>query len=97
MLLRQIRYFQAVVRYSSFTEAAEQCHISQSAISRQIRAPEDELGFDLLIRRSRSFELTPPDSIFTTAASPLSAMSENCARKAAALLWMRMPCCDWDI
>lgn len=64
MLLRQIRYFQAVVQCSSFTEAAEQCHISQSAISQQIRALEDELGFDLLIRRSRSFELTPAGQYF---------------------------------
>lgn len=64
MLLRQIRYFQAVVQCRSFTEAAEQCHISQSAISQQIRALEDELGFDLLIRRSRSFELTPAGQYF---------------------------------
>ena len=64
MLLRQIQYFQKVVECRSFTEAAEQCHISQSAISQQIRALEDELGFDLLIRRNRSFELTPAGEYF---------------------------------
>ncbi|MBR2844301.1 MAG: LysR family transcriptional regulator [Solobacterium sp.] len=64
MLLRQIQYFQKVVEFRSFTEAAEQCHISQSAISQQIRALEDELGFDLLIRRNRSFELTPAGEYF---------------------------------
>ena len=36
MLLRQIEYFQAVVENDSFTAAAEQCNISQSAISQQI-------------------------------------------------------------
>lgn len=36
--LRQIRYLQSVVRHHSFSKAAEECHISQSAISQQIRA-----------------------------------------------------------
>lgn len=35
-MIKQIRYFQSVVRCKSFTEAAEQCFISQSAISQQI-------------------------------------------------------------
>ncbi len=64
MLLRQMQYFQAVVRCRSFTEAAEECHISQSAISQQIKALEDELGFALLIRKNRSFELTPAGKFF---------------------------------
>ena len=49
-MLRQIRYFQAVVRLKSFTEAAEECCISQSAVSQQIRALEAELGVQLLLR-----------------------------------------------
>lgn len=36
--LRQIRYLQSVVRHHSFSKVAEECHISQSAISQQIRA-----------------------------------------------------------
>lgn len=64
MLLRQIQYYQAVVECGSFTEAAEYCHISQSAISQQIRALEDELGFPLLIRRNRTFEMTPAGRYF---------------------------------
>ena len=43
-MLRQIRYFQSVVRNNSFSEAAEECHISQSAISQQIKALEQELA-----------------------------------------------------
>jgi DNA-binding transcriptional LysR family regulator len=57
-LLRQIQYFQSVVRNNSFSEAAEECHISQSAISQQIQALERELGFQLLERKNRKFTLT---------------------------------------
>ena len=42
MLMRQMRYFVAVVDCNSFTEAAEQCYISQSAISQQIQSLERE-------------------------------------------------------
>lgn len=57
-MLRQLRYFQAVIRNNSFSEAAEECHISQSAISQQIRALERDLGFQLLERKNRRFTLT---------------------------------------
>lgn len=57
-MLRQIKYFIAVVECNSFTEAAEQCFISQSAISQQISALEDELGVQLLKREKRKFTLT---------------------------------------
>ena len=58
-MLRQIQYFQAVVRNDSFSRAAEECHISQSAISQQVQALERELGFLLLERKNRKFTLTP--------------------------------------
>lgn len=58
MFLRQMTYFVAVVKYNSFTEAAEQCYISQSAISQQINALEKELGVKLLQRKNRTFHLT---------------------------------------
>ena len=63
-MLNQVRYFQAVVRHGSFTEAAEECHISQSAISQQIKSLEQELGVSLLERRNRSFTLTPAGEHF---------------------------------
>ena len=40
-MIRQMRYYIAVVETGSFSEAAEACHISQSAISQQIRALAD--------------------------------------------------------
>lgn len=63
-MIKQIRYFQAVVRCNSFTEAAEECFISQSAISQQIQALENELGVKLLTRKNRKFSLTPAGEYF---------------------------------
>lgn len=64
MLLRQIKYFQAVVENRSFSNAAEACHISQSAISQQIKALETHLGTALLDRHNRTFSLTPQGEYF---------------------------------
>jgi DNA-binding transcriptional LysR family regulator len=64
MLLRQMKYFTAIVECNSFTEAAEQCYISQSAISQQIQALEKELGVVLLRRENRRFSLTPAGEYF---------------------------------
>ncbi len=77
MLFRQIQYFQKIVECGSFTEAADQCHISQSAISQQIRSLEDSLGFLLLIRKGRSFEVTPAGRYFYEKSLPIIAQTEK--------------------
>ena len=64
MLLRQMKYFTSIVECNSFTEAAEQCYISQSAISQQIQALEKELGVVLIRRENRRFSLTPAGEYF---------------------------------
>ena len=58
MLLRQIEYLQAVIENGNFYQAAEQCFVSQSAISQQIKKLEEELGVKLLERHNRTFSLT---------------------------------------
>ena len=63
-MLNQIRYFQAIVETGSFTEAAEQCYISQSAISQQIQSLERELGIKLINRQKRSITITPAGEYF---------------------------------
>ena len=50
MTLQQILYFQRVARSGSFTKAARACFVSQTAISRQISALEEELHVTLLER-----------------------------------------------
>ena len=50
--------FEAAARTLSFTRAAEELFVTQSAVSRQIKALEDNLGLKLFERRSRSLTLT---------------------------------------
>ena len=64
MLLRQIEYLQAVIENGNFYQAAEQCHVSQSAISQQIKKLEEELNVKLLDRHNRTFSLTPAGEHF---------------------------------
>ena len=56
--LRQLRYFQAVVEHGSFSRAAESVHVSQPALSNQIRELEATLGAPLFERESRGLSLT---------------------------------------
>ena len=53
MEMHQIRYFLAVSQTLNFTRAAEECHVSQPALTRAIQALEDELGGQL-VRRERT-------------------------------------------
>ncbi len=64
MLLKQMKYFTTIVECGSFTEAAMQCYISQSAISQQIQALETDLQVQLLIRQKRHIELTEAGKYF---------------------------------
>lgn len=64
MLLKQMEYLQAVVKSNSFFEAGELCHVTQSAISQQIKKLEDELGIKLLDRHNRTFSLTAAGEYF---------------------------------
>lgn len=57
--LRQLRYFQALIEHGSFSRAAESVHVSQPALSLQIRELEASLGGPLVERESRGILLTP--------------------------------------
>lgn len=63
-MLKQLRYFQSVIRTGNFSQAAEENYISQSAISQQIKALEQSLGVTLLERHNRKFVLTPAGEHF---------------------------------
>ena len=63
-MIKQMKYFQAVARHQNFTKAAEECYISQSAISQQIQALEKELGIQLIQRKKRKISLTAAGEYF---------------------------------
>ncbi len=58
MELRILRYFLTVAKEQSFTKAAEQLHITQPTLSRQLAAFEEELGIVLFVRNGKSITLT---------------------------------------
>lgn len=51
--------FEAAARHQSFTAAAAELHLTQSAVSRQIRALEERLGAELFVRERQTVRLSP--------------------------------------
>lgn len=62
--LTWLRAFEAAARHLSFTAAASELHITQSAVSQQIRGLEQVLGRPLFIRRTRALQLTEAGSAY---------------------------------
>jgi LysR family transcriptional regulator, transcription activator of glutamate synthase operon len=63
--IRQVEYFLGVVRAGSFGKAADELHVAKSALSRQVKLLETELGAELLIRTpGQELRLTPAGEAF---------------------------------
>jgi DNA-binding transcriptional LysR family regulator len=77
--LYQLKGFQAVAELANLTRAAERLHISQPALSSQVKALEDELGVTL-------FERTPTGMALTQGGRQLLARAESVLEAAQALL-----------
>jgi LysR family glycine cleavage system transcriptional activator len=56
--LNGLRTFEAAARFLSFTQAAAELNVTQTAVSHQIRRLEDQLGINLFIRHNRALSLT---------------------------------------
>jgi LysR family glycine cleavage system transcriptional activator len=65
----QLRAFDAVARHLNFRAAAEELSLTQSAVSRQIQALEDEVGASLFLRHTRAVELTSAGTLLLRASS----------------------------
>lgn len=63
MELRQLQLFLAAAEEGSITGAAKRMHLTQPALSRQIKALEEELGVDLFTRGAHSVTLTPAGGV----------------------------------
>ena len=77
MTLQQIMYFQRVARSGSFTKAARACFVSQTAISRQISALEEELHVTLLERDTAHVKLTLAGEYFFQQVNEFTARLEE--------------------
>src|SRR6202140_4844435 len=92
MELRHLRYFVAVVEAGSLTVAARKLHTSQPSLSRQIRDLEEEIGAQLLTRRSRGIELTLAGRAFLEHARVALAQVAGAAEAARRVANPAKPC-----
>jgi LysR family glycine cleavage system transcriptional activator len=62
--LNALRAFEVAARHMSFKTAAEELNVSQSAVSHQVKALEDNLGIALFARKTRAVELTRKGKLY---------------------------------
>ena len=77
MELRQLRYFSAIAKHGSFSKAAEQVFVAQSALSHQLAQLESELGARLFHRSRRGVELTEAGRVFLAHATAILRQVED--------------------
>jgi len=82
--LRKLRYFVAVADKLHFGRAADELHIAQPVLSRQIRALEQDLGTPLLIRDSHGVALTDAGKQLLADVGPLLASAHAVRRRVTA-------------
>ena len=82
MDLRQLRSFVAVAEEMHFGRAAERLHVAPTALSRLVRALEDEIGVRLLTRTTRAVTLTRAGLGFLEDAKAILSRTEDAARSA---------------
>ena len=82
MELRHLRYFVGVAETENVSRAALKLHISQPAVSRQIRDLEDEIGLPLLKRVGKSVRLTEAGRVFLNEARAILKGTDEAVLKA---------------
>ena len=85
MEIRTLRYFLETAREENMSKAAERLHVSQSALSKQLKGLEEELGKKLFIRHSFSIELTEEGMLLRKRAEDLLAMADKITAEFAAM------------
>lgn len=84
MELRQLRYFVAVAEEGNISRAAQKIFLTQPALSRQIKALEEEFGQCLLERQAHSIKLTPTGEILLREARELLTHAEHVIERVGA-------------
>ena len=77
MELRTLRYFLAVAQEKNITRAAENLHVTQPTLSRQIGDLEEELGTTLFVRGKRSLELTEDGALLRQRAQDIVELADR--------------------
>jgi DNA-binding transcriptional LysR family regulator len=85
MELRHLRYFVAVGEQQNLSRAALKLHVSQPALSKQVRDLEDEIGFSLLKRTAKSVRLTEAGRAFLNKTRALLQQAEEAVKEARAI------------
>ena len=80
MELRVLNYFLAIAREENFTKAAQQLHITQPTLSRQIAQLEEELGVDLFVRSNHNIILTEDGMILKRRAQEILSLADKTKR-----------------
>jgi DNA-binding transcriptional LysR family regulator len=83
--------FESAARHLSFTKAGEELHLTQSAVSRQIKELEDQLGVPLFQRRHRALALTEPGQQFYAAAAQVLSTMRSATERLRASSGRRQP------
>jgi LysR family hca operon transcriptional activator len=81
MELRHLRYFAAVAAHGSFNRAAQSLHLTQPALSRQVKDLEDELGVRLLLRGKNAVTLTDAGEAFYEEARDLLSRADKAVQR----------------
>ena len=99
MEMQQVRYFLAVARILNFTRAAEQCNVSQPALTRQIQLLEAELGGQLFHRERQNTHLSelgklmlPYFETIQTQTDAVRAQAQACRRLEGVTLQIGVMC-----
>lgn len=85
MEIRALRYFLETAREENMSRAVERLHLSQSTLSKQLKALEEELGQKLFVRHSFSIELTEEGMLLRRRAEDLVAMADKIAAEFSAM------------
>ena len=80
MELRVLNYFLAVAREENFTKAAQQLHLTQPTLSRQIADLEQELGVKLFVRSNHHIILTEDGMILKRRAQEILSLADKTKR-----------------
>ncbi|MBE5972422.1 MAG: LysR family transcriptional regulator [Lachnoclostridium sp.] len=81
MNINQLKYFIAVAEHKSFSKAAEQYFLTQTAMTQQVQKLEDSIGVQLIDRKTRPISVTPTGMVFLKEARIIVHQMEEAFRR----------------